>query len=195
MTQVRRNPATELVGRESLRPAAGEGRCAALSVAFRAHPDGPGLRTAKPKDSVCTYRRSHVEVLRKSARSAAAANVSGSPVPPRASKRLLTTRYAAARAGMHVYRYALTRGGVLVHEPQPHTGNNRHDDAGDRVDPRCGRVDGRNLRVLQPAWRVQLVLCARDGAVRTATIMPFWIKQQTPVYAARGRTPVQRARL
>ena len=48
------------------------------------------------------------------------------------------------------------------------------------------RLCGRNQRVLQPVWRVPLVLCARDGAVRTGRIMPFWIKQRLRVYAAQG---------
>src|SRR5260370_21468955 len=30
-----------------------------------------------------------------------------------------------------------------VHEPQPHTGNNHYDDAGDHVDPRLSRVSGK----------------------------------------------------
>src|SRR5260370_25710137 len=33
--------------------------------------------------------------------------------------------------------------GGAVHEPQPHTGNNRYDDTGDHVDPGRSRVDGK----------------------------------------------------
>src|SRR5499427_5678585 len=36
-------------------------------------------------------------------------------------------------------------------------------------------------------WRAPPVLCARDGAVGTARILPFWMKRRWRVCAAQGR--------
>jgi hypothetical protein len=48
------------------------------------------------------------------------------------------------------------------------------------------RLYGRNRRVLLPTWRAPPVLCARDGAAETVSIMPFWMKGRWRECAAQG---------